>query len=539
MTDILLTGPGEAGTLSWPHGEVLRGADSAHAMRQILEGWLACTQAEALLFWDPRLGPPDAALLESLIAGRGDAWHAGLRLGTGGQPGLLDFVAPHWMFNCDPPVDIEATSWRVSGAACLVRTAVLRQLGPPCSDFDTLAGAMLEWGHRAIVRGAILRHVPRLVRSRAIELEAPSLGDEVRFVAYRYSRFWAQWASARAGLTGYASPADLLRAWHALPANRPYTEPAAYRAGRSLGAPDVGRARVTVLIPTLNRYSYLHVVLDNLRAQTVRPHEVILVDQSDEGAREPDLAAKYPDLPIRHMFRSSPGQCSSRNAGLQASTGDFIMFLDDDDELVPDLIERHLKNIYAFDADVASGSIQEVGEAAAPAGEQFTRASDVFPTGNSLVRRQVLQRSGLFDLAFDRAPRADGELGMRVYLSGAFMVLDQSVPVMHHRAAQGGLRAHRARAVTYRMSREMLRHRNLPHISEIYLLSRYFTKRQLRESLWLRTFGTMSGRGNPARRAVKALIGSVQLPDTMKQIAERRRASEEWLTRFPQIETLD
>ncbi|MBA3465642.1 MAG: glycosyltransferase family 2 protein [Deltaproteobacteria bacterium] len=531
LTDLLLTGPSAGESISWPHGEVLR--------VESLGGWLAGTRADALLFWDSRLGIPDARVLEGLLHGRGDVWHAGLRLGTGGQPGLLDFVAPNWMLNCDPPADIEATSWRVSPAACLVRTTVLRQLGLPCNDFDTLAGAMLEWGHRAIKCGAFVRHVPRLVRSSTNDVESPSLVDELRFISYRYSRFWAQWASARAGLTGYASPGQLLRAWRSLPAQRPYAEPAAYRSERSLGVPELPRARVTVLIPTLNRYPYLHVVLENLCAQTLPPHEVILIDQSDADRREPDLAAKYPDLTIRHLFRDSPGQCSSRNAGLRASTGDFIMFLDDDDELVPDLIERHLRNLYAFDADVASGSIVEVGQSAPPAGEQFTRASDVFPTGNSLVRREVLQRTGLFDLAFDRAPRADGELGMRVYLSGAFMVLDQSVPVMHHRASEGGLRTHRARAVTYRMSREMLRHRNLPHISEIYLLSRYFTERQLRESLWLRTFGTLAGRGTAARRAVKALIGGVQLPDTLKQIAERRRASEEWLTRFPQIETLD
>ncbi|MEJ7712205.1 MAG: hypothetical protein WKF84_20670 [Pyrinomonadaceae bacterium] len=56
--------------------------------------------------------------------------------------------------------------------------------------------------------------------------------------------------------------------------------------------------------------------------------------------------------------------------------------------------------------------------------EAFTylRASDT-PTNNTLIRKDVLSKSGLFDLAYDRGQRADGDLGMRIYLSGAVMIL--------------------------------------------------------------------------------------------------------------------
>jgi GT2 family glycosyltransferase len=543
--DALLVGPDADRAVAWPLGAIVRGASSPRELRATLAAWRERTTAGALLLWDPRLGTPDAALIGALVAGRGDAWHAGLKLGTQNQPALIDFVAPNWMFNCDPPADREATSWRVTIAACLVRTAVIRQLGLPCDDFVSLPGALLEWAHRWICRGVLIRHVPALVAGAPLAdhnwaaENTSDLDDELRFIAYRYGRFWAGWSCARAALSGEVPASALLRAWQRVPQRRPYDEPSPYRAERALGTADLAGARVTVLIPTLHRYRYLHVVLDNLRAQTVRPHEIIIVDQSAADRRDPTIAERFADLPLRLMFQDDPGQCASRNAGLAASTGDYILFIDDDDEVGPTLIEDHLVNLARFGADVSSGVATEVGTEPLPPERRFVRASDVFPTNNTLVRRDVLRRSGMFDLAFNRAPRADGELGMRVYQSGAFMVLDQGIAVMHHHAPEGGLRQHRARVITYRMSREQLTKRSLPHISEIYLVARHFTPRQQREALWLRILGTLAGRGSAERRLAKALIGGVLLPDTLKQTFARRRQAAEWLKRFPQIARLE
>lgn len=542
--DLLLVGPKAATTIAWSMGAVLRGVDSPASLRSVLDAWRRDTTADAIWLWDPRLGAPDPELARTLLAGRGDVWHAGLMLGTQGQPGLIDFVAPVWVFNCDPPIDREATSWRVALAATLIRTNVVRELGLPQSEFETVPGALLEWGHRAITRGALMRHVPALLAQSPIDEHnwaaenTPSIADELRFVAYRYGRFWARWVAGRAALTGYAPAAELLRSWNTIPARRPYDEPAPYRHDRTLGRADLAAARVTVLIPTLDRHAYLQVVLENLRAQTVRPHEIIVIDQSAPERRDPTLAERFADLPLKLMFQDSPGQCSSRNAGLQVSTGDYVLFIDDDDELPPTLIEDHLTNLHRFNADVSSGVLHEVGTEGLATAHQFVRAADVFPTSNTLVRRDVLRKSGLFDLAFNRAPRADGELGMRVYLSGAFMVLNQGISVMHHRAPQGGLRVHGARAVTYRTSREQLTKRHLLHTSEIYLVSRYFTPRQLREMLWMRTFETLSARGTPLRRLAKMVIGGLLLPDTVKETLSRHRQADVWLKTFPQIARL-
>jgi hypothetical protein len=438
------------------------------------------------------------------------------------------------MLLVDPPSDREATSWRVSFGACLLRPEVIRQLGAPCASFETLAGAALEWGHRIITHGSLVRHVPRLARGG--ERQILPLRDELRFVAYRYSRKLATWATMRALATGYTSIGAIAQARRGI-GPRPYPTPPPYRAQPS-AVPDPSTLRVSVLIPTLSRYPYLRTVLGNLRAQTVRPVQIVVIDQTPTTTRDLGIAAEFSDLPLRVLYRDQPGQCSARNMGLATVTGDHVLFLDDDDEVPPDVIARHARNLFAYGADVGSGVVQETGAPPLDPRGAFVRASDVFPTGNSLVRRAVLASSGLFDVAFDRAPRADLDLGMRLYLSGALMIIDGSLAVIHHRAPQGGLRVHGARAVTARTSREQLAGRHLPHISEIYLASRYFSERQRQEMLWLRASSTLVGRGSQGRRLLKAIVGGALLPDTLREIGKRQTTAAEWLKTFPQIPDL-
>jgi GT2 family glycosyltransferase len=177
----------------------------------------------------------------------------------------------------------------------------------------------------------------------------------------------------------------------------------------------------------------------------------------------------------------------------------------------------------------------EIGAGPLPEAFTFIRTSDVFPTNNTLVDRDVLARSGLFDLAFDRGARADHDLGTRIYLSGAFMVMDPDISILHHHAPQGGLRTHGARVVTYASSRARLTRRALPAVTELYLSRRYFNDRQVREALWIAVLGTFSMRGSGARRLLKAVFSALLLPDTLRTLRARMLASSRMSSEYPKI----
>lgn len=154
-----------------------------------------------------------------------------------------------------------------------------------------------------------------------------------------------------------------------------------------------------------------------------------------------------------------------------------------------------------------------------------------------MLRRAALERSGLFDPVFDRGPRADHDLGMRLHLSGALLVYDPDVLVFHHHAPAGGLRTHGARSVTRASSRRSLTQRNLPAVTQLYIGYRYGTARQRREDLAMATITPISGDGPTSRQVVRALLQiavlAVHLPDDPSHRRHRPRWPPAPLPRCP------
>jgi len=533
--DLVWFGHPEA--VPWDFGEVWPTEPNPKAVYRLVQKQISKSKAEAWLFWDGNLGQPDPERICQALSCPGDLWHAGLRLGMRGLPGLIDYVSPTWMLNCDPSPDIEATSWRLSLRACLTKTKVLSQMGGPCPEFQTLPGAALEMGHRYSRHGVLTRHVPWLLPEKTPS-DRPEIPfeDELRFSYYCFGARWSWWAITRGLSTGHIYLPEAFKALKRVNLKSIPRLPDPYT--RDPVAKKVSKGMVSVLIPTLERYPYLRTLLGQLRCQTVRPYEIIIVDQTPKGNRMSTLYEDFSDLPLKVIYLEKSGQCYARNAGLNIAQGECILFLDDDVEVPPDLIETHLSNLNNFQADVSSGVAVESGESSLPWDFQYIRASDVFPAGNTLINRKILQYSGLFDMAYNRGARADGDLGMRLYLNGAHMILNPDISILHHHAPTGGLRVQKARKITYRSSRHSLLQRHLPSATEIYLGKRYFAPRQVRESLWISALGTFSVRGSLFYKGVKIIISLLLLPHTIWQIGVSEKKAAKMLEIYPKIAAL-
>lgn len=525
---------------AWTLGQVLTARLEPREIASLVQTALPRSTADAWLFWDAALGIPNPEIMLKAYHRPGDAWHCGLRMGLAGLPGALDFVNPTWMLHCDPHPTLEATAWRLSLRCCLVRTAVLRALGAPHPAYQSIAAASLELGLRWIQSGAITRHLPWLLpetyQQPAVHL---SLEDEIRVIYHRKGRRWAFWALLRTALTGCAPLPTVFNVLRKVVPMPPSSPVSVYIHENHAAAAAIATPRVTILIPTIDRYPYLRALLGQLRGQTIPPLEIIVIDQTASHHRDTALEQDFADLPLRLFHLDTPGQCISRNMGLSQACGDYILFLDDDVEAPSDLIENHLRTFVQFNCDSSSGVALVPPALTLDQDFQRTRTSDVFPTNNSMLTRAALAKAGLFDMQFDRGARADHDLGTRVYLSGGVMLLNHQIAIIHHHAPAGGLRTHRARAVTRASSRSSLRHRHIPSPTEIYLALRYFTARQVREMLLQRVIGTLFGDGSRLRKAAKALVSFLLLPDTLLKTRANFRKAQQMLRQGPAIPSLD
>jgi len=94
---------------------------------------------------------------------------------------------------------------------------------------------------------------------------------------------------------------------------------------------------ISVIIPAFNRAHTLPKALDSVLSQTLKPREIIVVDDGSTDETNAVLA-NYPGLCI--ISQDNRGVSAARNVGIEKAGGDWIAFLDSDDEWLSDKLEK-------------------------------------------------------------------------------------------------------------------------------------------------------------------------------------------------------
>ncbi|MEW1582188.1 bifunctional glycosyltransferase family 2 protein/CDP-glycerol:glycerophosphate glycerophosphotransferase [Streptomyces microflavus] len=98
--------------------------------------------------------------------------------------------------------------------------------------------------------------------------------------------------------------------------------------------------RFSVIVPAFRVQAYLHACLDSVLDQSFKDYEIIVVDDCSPDACGPiadEYARRDPRVTALHLPRNS-GLGPARNAGMERATGDYLIFLDGDDTLLPEAL---------------------------------------------------------------------------------------------------------------------------------------------------------------------------------------------------------
>lgn len=114
--------------------------------------------------------------------------------------------------------------------------------------------------------------------------------------------------------------------------------------------------KVSVIVPIFNAEKYLDSCIQSVLRQTYRNWELILVDDGSKD-RSGAIADEYQqaDKRIRVIHTPNAGVSSARNQGIELATGNYIAFLDADDELTDDCLEKLTKTAVSDNADIVAG----------------------------------------------------------------------------------------------------------------------------------------------------------------------------------------
>lgn len=101
---------------------------------------------------------------------------------------------------------------------------------------------------------------------------------------------------------------------------------------------------ISVVIPCYNQARFLGDAIESVLAQTYRDFEIVVVDDGSTD-NTAEVAARYAG--IHYLRQKNQGVEAARNAGLGESSGEYLVFLDADDRLLPGALETGLENLRA------------------------------------------------------------------------------------------------------------------------------------------------------------------------------------------------
>ncbi|MDX1774844.1 glycosyltransferase family A protein [Oceanihabitans sediminis] len=314
----------------------------------------------------------------------------------------------------------------------LLPQEILKQLTPD-SNFTSAVAKEYDLSWQALNKGYIGG------TASYASFEKVPIEDEYRFIRKYFHPVWVLYVLLLR-LLSFKNPIKEILAYHntrnvkrSTYLQRPITNDGwqTFDSALVLDAP-----LVSVVIPTLNRYTYLKDVLSDLEQQDYKNFEVLVVDQSVPF--QSDFYKAF-DLNLRVIKQEEKALWLARNTAIKEAKGEFIALSEDDVRVNADWISTHLKCINFFKAQVSAGVFYPEGQEIPKERSFFTLASQ-FATGNAMLYKGVFKQVGLFDRQFEKQRMGDGEFGMRVYLAGLKSVSNPYASCIDVKAGTGGLR---------------------------------------------------------------------------------------------------
>ena len=181
---------------------------------------------------------------------------------------------------------------------------------------------------------------------------------------------------------------------------------------------------VSVIIPVYNGGRYLRTALESVFAQTYRPLEVIVVD---DGSVDDSGVIAQSFNGVRYIHQANQGVAAARNNGIEATRGEFLAFLDQDDLWTSEKLKLQIGYLLTH-PDLGYTLTQQQffldPDATLPAWfrkELFSSVHTGWVLGTLVVRRTAFEKVGNFATGYSAA--SDGDWFFRAKAVGITMAV--------------------------------------------------------------------------------------------------------------------
>jgi glycosyltransferase involved in cell wall biosynthesis len=445
-------------------------------------------------------GAPNINLLDQLADGLGDIWHSSFEQGyKNAFPEIVYQTAVFFWYGNDFDNLAECVSWRLNPNNFVIRKSVWQGLKGFDTDFESTQMQALDFAYNALRNsGAIPLYIKGLYDSK--EQENINISPKDRYVFYRKN-----FKSSHSYYMIFRQGIWRIKEWQAFRhanKNFKFRTPIAPIPTRTLNDIE-GNPTVSYIIPTMLRQDFTLNLLDDLKNQTYKVSQVVVVDATPEEKRDKSLynPNNYP-FEVIFNWQTTKGSCRARNEAIDLCTGDYIVFGDDDIRVPPNFIENHIKLLQTYKAGACNGLDIR-------ADNQFQTLDDLdsklkklelnnfkvgaaqsFSNANSCVKREYVSKLIGNDINYDGGYGEDSDFGISLTKIGATVLFNPFSTNLHLKPPQGGYRfwgtqakitGKKRKTQPWELDTPVKWIRPVPSPTIMYQLCKHFSKKQRKE----------------------------------------------------------
>lgn len=317
---------------------------------------------------------------------------------------------------------------------------------------------------------------------------------------------------------------------------------------------ETGRPNVSVVIPTYNRAALLGRAIRSVIEQTYEDFELIVIDDASTDGTD-EVIALFNDPRIRHVrHEENRGGGAARNTGINLAQGEYVAFLDSDDEWMKAKLDKQLSVFQKADESVGvvycgchyvKAGKKRKGQVQCADGWIYERElfrDSVLNTSTWLVKRECFAKAGPFDESLPA--RQDYDLTIRLSKCYKYLYLDAPLVIVYEeqesRITENVDERIRGSLMVLDKVMEEISHRG-PFFrrrvmsSHFYQISRYCHEQG--EYTMAKRFALESSVYNPFSAKVWLLILALHLPSDsgelllagMSMLSHRLRSNQLWM----------
>ena len=106
----------------------------------------------------------------------------------------------------------------------------------------------------------------------------------------------------------------------------------------------MNKEKISIILPTYNSDNVLENAINSVKAQTYENWELLIIENGKKGQAE-QIARKINDERIKYIYQEEPNVSNARNVGLEKATGEYIAFIDSDDQYEINFLEKMISNM--------------------------------------------------------------------------------------------------------------------------------------------------------------------------------------------------